>query len=275
MTSVLVCGLGTMGRPIAQRLRAAGHRVAGHDPLPAALAAWADHGGQAIDATALPAAVHAADVVITCVTDEAALRALWAGEAADGAPLAAHLRAGTLVVDHTTTGLALARALAADMAARGVRWLDAPLSGGVAAAEAGGLLALVGGGDEALHAALPLLTTYCARVQPLGPAGCGQAGKLANQLAIAGTNLGLATAAAFAQAQGLDVAAWLQALAGGSAASAQRDQHAGLLAERPEAGAATLFPWLDKDLRLAQAAASQPLPLAEAVQRLAEAFRPV
>jgi 3-hydroxyisobutyrate dehydrogenase-like beta-hydroxyacid dehydrogenase len=275
MTSVLVCGLGRMGRAIARRLVSHRHRVTGHDPLPAALTAWTAHGGEAIDTTALPAAVHAADAVITCVTDEAALRTLWAGEAADGAPLAAHLRAGTLVLDHTTTGIALARALAADMAARGVRWLDAPLSGGVAAAESGRLLAWVGGDGETLHAARPLLTAYCAQVQPLGPAGCGQAGKLANQLAIAGTNLGLATAAAFARAQGLEVAAWLQALAGGSAASAQRDQHAALLAERPDAGAAALFPWLDKDLRLAHEAAKKPPTLAEAVQRLAAAFRPL
>jgi 3-hydroxyisobutyrate dehydrogenase-like beta-hydroxyacid dehydrogenase len=155
-----------------------------------------------------------------------------------------------MVIDHTTTGPAFARRAAAFFATRGAGFVDAPLSGGVAGARAGRLLAMQGGDPAHCQAADGVLAAYCARTVRFGDAGAGQAAKLANQLCIAGTVRGLHEAAGFARACGLDPGLLFDALAAGSAHSTQMDQHAGALA----AAAAPFgerFGWIAKDLSLA------------------------
>lgn len=241
MGGVALFGLGALGGVLAARLVSAGQALAVFDPNPDALAAHrAACGADTI-------ALDQADVRISCVTDEAADEALILG--AGG--WVATARAGTLVIDHTTTSPGFARRAAMALAERGAGYVDAPLSGGVGGARAGRLLAMLGGAGADCERAGAVLGAYCARQERFGDAGSGQAAKLANQLCIAGTLAGLDAAAGFARAVGLDVAQVFGALAAGSAHSAQMDQHAALLA-RADAHFGARFAWIARDLELAR-----------------------
>jgi 3-hydroxyisobutyrate dehydrogenase-like beta-hydroxyacid dehydrogenase len=248
-------GLGALGLPLALRLRQAGHTVAAVDPDPRALATWREAAGADRVTTGECA------VAVTCVTDEAAAEVLYLGP--DG--LATRLSPGTLVIDHTTTSPGFARCLAARLAACEVGFVDAPLSGGVRGAHEGRMLAMLGGSSADQERAGVVLGAYCARMAPMGAAGCGQAAKLANQIAIAGTLAGLDAAERFARGIGLDVTTLFGALAAGSAHSAQMDQHAARLAASEES-IGSRFGWVAKDLELARDAARAAgvgLPLAD------------
>lgn len=255
MATVSFFGLGALGFDLAGRLAEAGHAVAVHDLSEARRSAWTQR---------FPAALHASDgasFVITCVTDDVALRALALGEGR----LVARLAPGACLIDHTTAAPETARAMAAAAAARGAAALDAPVSG-----EPGRLSVMVGGDADVVMRARPLLATYAGHVEHLGGAGAGQLAKLANQVAIAGISRGLAEAIALARAGGIDAAALLRALGRGSACSVQLER----LAERGLADDWRFehtFGFLAKDLRLALAAAAPlgaRLPLVELVNRL-------
>lgn len=249
--AVAFFGLGALGAPLAVRLRQAGFPLAVHDTNTQALASHRDKWG-ADTALAAEAAVW-----ITCVTDEAAAESLYLGP--DG--LASRMPAGSVAIDHTTTSPAFARRAERALADRGVGFVDCPLSGGVAGARDGKLLSMQGGAPASASRVAGVLATYCRRVEWFGAAGCGQAAKLANQLAIAGTVRGLHEAARFARACQLDVGQLLGALADGSAHSVQMDQHAEKLVAA-SAGFGEQFGWIAKDLALAQselaAAAADP-----------------
>ncbi len=235
-------GLGALGAPLAARLVAAGHPLAAFDPQPAALSAHrAACGADQVRA-------DDCSVWITCVTDQAAAETLYL--ASDG--LIERVPGAALVIDHTTTGPGFARRLGATLAARGIGFVDCPLSGGPAGARDGKLLAMQGGLAPDCSQAAEVLAAYCSRITRFGAAGSGQAAKLANQLAIAGTLRGLHEAARLARASDLDVGVLFEALRAGSAHSAQMDQHAGALVCEDRAFGAR-FDWITKDLQLAQA----------------------
>jgi 3-hydroxyisobutyrate dehydrogenase len=126
-----------------------------------------------------------------------------------------------LFVDHTTISAKLARRLAAAAAERGLFSVDAPVSGGQAGAENGTLAIMVGGSEDAVAAARPLIEAYAARIVHVGPDGSGQLAKMVNQIAIAGVVQGVAEALHFAKAAGLDSAKVLEAVSGGAAQSWQ------------------------------------------------------
>lgn len=256
-------GIGEMGAAMAERLAASGYAVAVSDPDTARVTGWrARHG--AISHEAADAAI-----IVSCVTDAAALAALMLGESG----LVMRARQETLFIDHTTASPDLARALEEAAVSRQALFVDAPVSGGREGAARGALSVMVGGTDKALARAAPVLGCYAGLVTHLGEAGAGQAAKLANQIAIAGTVRGLAEAVTLARAYGVDSAALLRALAAGTAASAQLDRLDSALAGQGWRFD-QLFAWLGKDLDLALAAgkmAGAPLPLAELVTRLLDA----
>ena len=232
-------GLGAMGYPMAGRLALTGFEVAVADPVVARIERWQ---------TEFAATGHRpseADVVVTCVTDAAALRGLLVG---DGKVLDL-LQRETLVIDHTTTTAAIARELAAHAARRGVAFVDAPMSGGAEGAAAGSLSIMAGGEPADLERARPVLEAYASSIVHVGAAGSGQVAKLANQIAIAGTVYGLAQAVALARAGGVDAARVLEALAGGTASSAQLARTRDALAA-PGFAFGQTFGWLAKDLQL-------------------------
>jgi 3-hydroxyisobutyrate dehydrogenase len=170
-------GLGLMGQPMVLRLLAAGYDVTvwNREPerLEPALAAGAK-------AAADPKAVaEAAEVVLLCVLDTDAVEEVVFGEA--GVVRAAE--APRLLIDHSTAFADRTKAMAERLKAEtGADWIDAPLSGGPPAAEAGQLTAMLGGSEAAVEAAQPILAAYAARATRMGEAGAGQATKMVNQV---------------------------------------------------------------------------------------------
>jgi 3-hydroxyisobutyrate dehydrogenase len=126
---------------------------------------------------------------------------------------------GTLLIDFTTSRPDLAEQIAATAARRGLLALDAPVSGGDTGAREATLSIMVGGDAAAFNAALPLLKLVGRRIVHQGPAGCGQHVKMSNQIAIAGTMVGVCEALAYARRAGLDPARMLESIATGAAGS--------------------------------------------------------
>ncbi len=206
-------GLGVMGGPMARNLLAAGHDVVAWNRSPEPLAELVEAGARAGDG---PAAVAAeSDIVISIVSDDAALREVLGGP--EGAIAAA--RPGSLVIDMSTVSPALARELAAAAAARDVAFLDAPVSGGDVGARDGTLSIMVGGEAAAVERARPVFEALGSRVTHVGAAGAGQVAKACNQVLVAVIFAGLAEALVLGSKLGVDPAAILDAVGGGMAAN--------------------------------------------------------
>ena len=242
-------GLGVMGHPMAGHLARAGHAVTVYNRTAAKAQAWAEeYGGSAAATPALAAA--GADVVFACVGNDDDLRAVTLGS--DGA--FAGMVPGAVFVDHTTASAEVARELHREAQARGLHFIDAPVSGGQAGA-VNGTLTVMCGGDAAPFAAMqPVAGAYARAVTLLGPSGAGQLAKMVNQVAIAGLVQGLAEALAFGQRAGLDMAQVLDVIGKGAAQSWQMD-HRGktMLEDRFDFGFAV--DWMRKDLGLVLAEA--------------------
>jgi 3-hydroxyisobutyrate dehydrogenase-like beta-hydroxyacid dehydrogenase len=265
MARLAFIGLGVMGAPMARHLLAAGHDVAVWNRTAARARAFVEaHGGRLAESPAEAAA--GADAVMACVGADADVEAVTLGE---GGAFAG-MRPGALFVDHTTASALLAQRLAGEAEARGLMWLDAPVSGGQAGAEAGTLSVMCGGEAEAFSCALPLLGAYGRTIGHIGPAGCGQLAKMVNQLCIAGVVQGLAEGLAFGRAAGLDMAEVLRVIGGGAAASWQMHNRAATMLEgRFDFGFAV--DWMRKDLGLVLAQAGAlglELPVARLVDGL-------
>lgn len=130
---------------------------------------------------------------------------------------------GTILIDMTTTSPTLAEKLAADGLQRGLRVLDAPVTGGDSGARDGTLSILVGGEQAVYEECLPLFAAMGKTVTYFGPAGCGQHAKLANQIMIAGALSGVCEALSYARAEGLELRTLVNAVSGGAAGSRQLD----------------------------------------------------
>ncbi len=238
-----------MGHPMAGHLVRAGHDVTVYNRTAAKAQAWAvEYGGGAAATPALAAA--GADVVFACVGNDDDLRAVTLGS--DGA--FAGMAPGAVFVDHTTASAEVARELHREAQARGLHFIDAPVSGGQAGA-VNGTLTVMCGGDTAPFAAMqPVAGAYARAVTLLGPSGAGQLAKMVNQVAIAGLVQGLAEALAFGRRAGLDMAQVLDVIGKGAAQSWQMD-HRGktMLEDRFDFGFAV--DWMRKDLGLVLAEA--------------------
>jgi len=245
MAQIAFLGTGVMGAPMAGHLVSAGHRVVVFNRTPAKAERWAaTHGGRV---AATPAeAADGADAVLTCVGNDDDLRQVMLGE--NGA-LAA-MRAGAVFADHTTVSAAIARELAIAGEARGLRVLDAPVSGGQAGAEGGTLAIMCGGSPEAFAAAEPIMDAYAARIVHVGAAGAGQTTKMVNQICIAGVLGGVSEALRFAQASDLDLDKVLSAISGGAAQSWQMVNRWPTMA-KDEFDFGFAIDWMRKDLGLA------------------------
>lgn len=209
-------GIGIMGEAMVRRLMERGHGpVTVWNLEPDRLASVVPHGALA---AASPAAVAAAsDVVMLCVLHAEAVRSVVFGP--DGIGQAPEL-AGRLLVDLSTADPEATRQMATRLQVEtGMRWVDAPVSGGPQAARAGTLTVMAGGEEADIARALPLLRDLAANVTRMGPVGAGQTTKVINQ-AIVGTGFVLmAEALALAEAAGIDAAALPGCLAGGFADS--------------------------------------------------------
>ncbi len=223
---VAFLGLGVMGYPMAGHLARAGHAVTVYNRTGAKADAWATEYASAVAATP-HAAAAAADIVFSCVGNDDDLRSIVLGErGALGA-----MKPGAIFVDHTTTSAAVARELSAVTAARGVHFIDAPVSGGNIGAVNGTLTVMCGGDTNAFESLQPVALAFARAVTRIGDSGSGQLAKMVNQTAIAGLLQGLAEAIAFGGRAGLDMKLVLDVIAKGAAQSWQMDNRGATMIE--------------------------------------------
>jgi 3-hydroxyisobutyrate dehydrogenase-like beta-hydroxyacid dehydrogenase len=157
------------------------------------------------------------------------------------------MKPGSVFVDHTTTSAEVARELHALARQRDFAFIDAPVSGGQAGAENGKLTVMIGGDEDAVARAAPLIGCYARMQARLGGAGAGQLAKMVNQVCIAGIVQGLAEALHFADRAGLDAQAVIDVISKGAAQSWQMDNRAATMIEgRFDFGFAV--DWMRKDL---------------------------
>ena len=216
---VAFVGLGTMGRPMAANLARAGFPLSLATKTPgkaAAAAAELSGGGRDVRAAATPAeAARGASVIVSCVPDAPEVEEVHLG-AGGTAETAAR---GAVVIDSSTIDAARARTIASTLAAKGIAFLDAPVSGGQKGAVEGTLTFFVGGDAAALEAAQPVFQAMGKRITHLGPSGAGQLGKAANQILVANNLMAVCEALAFAAKAGLPLGPLHEALVGGAARS--------------------------------------------------------
>jgi 3-hydroxyisobutyrate dehydrogenase len=194
MTTIAFIGLGNMGGPMAANLVAAGHVVRGFDLVPALR-----DGASAAGVEVAPSgtdAVKEADAIVTMLPAGKHVRAVWA-------EIVPHAKADAVVIDSSTVDVDSARAAHALAAERGLKSLDAPVSGGTGGAKAGTLTFMCGGLDEAFAAAKPILEKMGKRIVHCGGAGAGQAAKICNNMILGATMIVTCEAFVLAEKLGL------------------------------------------------------------------------
>jgi 3-hydroxyisobutyrate dehydrogenase len=241
-------GLGVMGFPMAGHLARAGHSVTVYNRNAARAEKWLA-GMTAVQGMAsapTPAAAAAgASMVMMCVGNDADVRAVALGP---GGAVAA-MQPGSILVDHTTASATVAREVHQAAAARGIGFLDAPVSGGQAGAENGKLTIMVGGDAETFATAETVLATYAKAVTLMGGPGSGQLTKMVNQICIAGLVQALSEGINFAARAGLDVERVLDVIGKGAAQSWQMDNRGKTMAaDKFDFGFAV--DWMRKDLAI-------------------------
>lgn len=242
--AVAFLGLGVMGGPMAGHLRQAGHAVTVFNRTAAKAQAWvAEHGGQA--APTPREAAQGAAIVFACVGNDDDLRSVVLGD--DGA--FAGMAPGSVFVDHTTASAEVARELAQAARARGLWFVDAPVSGGQAGAVNGVLTVMCGGEASAFEAMRPVAMAYSRAVTLLGPSGAGQLAKMVNQICIASLVQGLAEGIAFGQKAGLDMKAVLDVIGKGAAQSWQLENRGKTMVD-DQFDFGFAVDWMRKDLGL-------------------------
>ena len=240
-----------MGYPMAGHLVAAGHSVTVYNRTTAKAEAWvAQHGG-ALGKTPADAA-EGAEMVMACVGNDDDLRSVCLSS--DGA--FASMREGSTFVDHTTVSAAVTRELYGSAKAKGISFVDAPVSGGQAGAENGQLSIMCGGDQKDYDWAEPVMNVYSKLCRRIGDSGSGQMTKMCNQIAIAGLVQGLAEAMHFASKAGLDGAAVIEVISQGAAGSWQMsNRYETMLDDHFEHGFAV--DWMRKDLGICLATADE------------------
>jgi len=262
-------GLGIMGGPMAANLVKAGHAVVGYNRRPEPIERLVAAGGRG--ASNVAEAVAGADVVITMLPDSPDVQTVALGE--DG--VFANAKPGLLYIDGSTIRPAVSADLAAEGAKRGIRVVDAPVSGGEQGAVDASLSIMVGGSPEDFAATRPVLEAVGKTVVHVGPPGAGQTVKAANQLIVAGTIQLVSEAIVFLEAHGVDMESAIKVLAGGLAGNAILDRKAaGMLARRFDPG--FRIDLHHKDLGIVQAAAREAgvvIPVGALVSQLVASLR--
>ena len=251
-------GLGAMGSSMARNLHRAGLLGGVWNRSTAKATALAAELNCAAPSTAAELA-RDCETLVLCVSADQDVRSVVAA-------VAPTLKAGSLVIDCSTVSADTARAAAAQLAARGVDFLDAPVSGGVEGAAKATLAIMVGGEAAVLERAQPVLQALGSTVTHFGPHGAGQAAKATNQIMVAGIIRANAEALAFARAQGLDLGKVIATLGRGAAANWYLANR-GPYMERGEFPAGFRVRLHQKDLLICRAmalAAGAELPVVEA-----------
>lgn len=211
-------GLGIMGAPMARNLLKAGFALTVATRTPGKAETFAEVNASLGTVRAVKSAAEVAatsDLIITIVTDSPDVIAVARGEQG----IFSTASPGSIVIDMSTISPQVTRELADEAKAKGLFWLDAPVSGGEKGAIEGTLTIMLGGDAQALERARPVLEAMGKRITHLGPAGNGQAAKLCNQIMVSVNLLAVCETLTFAQKAGLDLNTLHQALTGGAANS--------------------------------------------------------
>ncbi|WP_345869763.1 3-hydroxyisobutyrate dehydrogenase [Shewanella algae] len=201
MTTVAFIGLGNMGGPMAVNLIKAGMTVRVFDLVPAAMQSLAEQG--AITAQSACGAAAGADVVVTMLPASKHVRSLYLGSEQQQGLLDV-VAEGTLLIDSSTIDADSARTVAAASAAKGLEFVDAPVSGGTAGAAAGTLTFICGGSDAGFAKAKPVLECMGANIFHAGSAGAGQVAKICNNMLLSVLMVGTSEALSLGIDNGLD-----------------------------------------------------------------------
>jgi len=218
MIDIGFIGLGTMGRPMAAHLQAAGHRLFLHDVVPVANELVSAGG---VLCKSGKEVAEKADVVIIMVPDTPHVEAVLFGK--DG--VADGLSKGQIVVDMSSISPLATKEFARKVEALGADYLDAPVSGGEVGAKAASLTIMVGGPERAFNTMKPVFDKMGKNVTLVGANGDGQTTKVANQIIVALTIEAVGEALLFASKAGADPALVRQALMGGFASSRILEVH--------------------------------------------------
>jgi 3-hydroxyisobutyrate dehydrogenase len=259
-------GLGTMGAPMARNLLKAGFDVTVHNRTRAKEEPLASDGAQR---AATPAeAADGADVVVTIVSDTPDVEQVLFAQ--NG--VAAGAQPGTVIVDMSTISAEATKNFGARLAERGIRMVDAPVSGGSEGAEKGTLTIMCGGEADDVERVRPVLEAMGSKITHIGPLGSGQLTKAVNQIMIAGYFLAVGEGLTFAMKAGIDTGRVLEAIGAGMARSAVLEMRAANMLNDTYPLGFKLSLHL-KDLRIALEAAERKgieLPVAEMVRAYEE-----
>ncbi|EJY0697683.1 TPA: NAD-binding protein [Vibrio parahaemolyticus] len=239
---VAFIGLGVMGYPMAGYLSKAGYETKVYNRTKAKADKWAaEYNGIACETPR--EAAEGCDIVFTCVGNDNDVRSVVYGE--EG--LLVGLKAGAVLVDHTTTSAELAVELADACKKVGNHFIDAPVSGGQAGAENGVLTIMCGGEPSVFDHVAPVMDVYAKQITLLGENGQGQRCKMVNQICIGGILQGLSEALLLAKKSGLDIEQVVETLKHGAAGSWQMENRATTMAQdKFDFGFA--IDWMRKDL---------------------------
>jgi 3-hydroxyisobutyrate dehydrogenase-like beta-hydroxyacid dehydrogenase len=223
----------------------AGHQVTVYNRNAQKAQAWVKEFGGRACATPKEAATGA-EIVFSCVGNDDDLRSVVLGD--QGAFAGMH--AGATYVDHTTASASVARELHGMAKQKGLRFIDAPVSGGQAGAVNGMLTVMCGGDATEFNAVREVIAVMARAVTLVGPVGAGQLAKMVNQICIAGVVQGLSEGVAFGEAAGLDMKQVLDVISKGAAQSWQMENRGNTMVDdKFDFGFAV--DWMRKDLNLA------------------------
>ncbi len=163
--NVAFIGLGVMGFPMAGHLSRHGHDVVVYNRTASKATAWCDQYAGRSEPTPADAA-RSADIAFTCVGDDDDVREVMLGQSG----ILDAMSPGCIVVDHTTSSASVAREINVAASERSLGFLDAPVSGGQAGAENGRLTVMLGGDDDTVARATPVLESYAKAITHIGPA---------------------------------------------------------------------------------------------------------
>ena len=237
-------GLGVMGAPMAGHLLKSGLRVLAYNRSPAKTQAWRARFAQGEVCTSLEQLASEVDVVSLCVGNDNDVRETVRA-------MLPHLKAGAVVLDHTTTSSALAQEMHALCAKHAVQFLDCPVSGGQAGAENGKLTIMCGGDEATFERVRPILAQYSQYQRHFGASGAGQGAKMVNQILVVNVLQGLAEGITLGKALGLDIEALVDTLKRGAANSWQLENR-GLTMSEGKFDFGFAVDWAIKDLGIVQ-----------------------
>ena len=235
-------GLGVMGYPMAGHLVADGHEVVVWNRTSEKAQKWAAE-YDALASVTIEEAVSDSDFICLCVGDDPDVYAVME-------PVLTAAKAGAVIIDHTTASDACAKTCYSKAAAKGIAFIDAPISGGEAGAVNGHLTVMCGGDAAAYEQAKPIMDAYAKATKLMGASGAGQTTKMINQICIAGAVQGLAEGVHFAQKAGLSVPDVIDAIGKGAAASWQMLNRAETM-DKDEFEHGFAVDWMRKDLGIA------------------------